>query len=92
VAGLGEHGDRGVVPWLRAPFEVWGARGRCATALGQRRRRARVGREPPALAGRLVHRSAHDRMPEPVAAGDVGRAQQTGRDGRVEGGERERLG
>ena len=81
---LDEDGDGRLVARQRALLEVVGAGRRRRPALLERGRRARVRLEPPRLAGRVVDGAAHERMPEAVAARDLGGAEQPGGEDLVE--------
>ena len=91
VPGGDQQRARGLVADLGAALDMVCARRERASAPLQRGRGTRVRSQPPALAGGLVDRATHERMPEPVSARDVRRRQQVRRHELVERRERDRL-
>ena len=73
---LGEHGHRRQIPVTRRELDVMRPRHGRRPALGEDPRAALVGAQQPAAGRALVHRAAHERMPEAEAPRDVGRARE----------------
>ena len=77
-AGLAQHGDGAEVAVARRALDMVGAGAGGSAALGERRRDALVGADPPAVRRRLVDRAAHDGVAEAEAARHVGVADEVG--------------
>ena len=87
VAGLLEHRGGGLVAGAGGALDVVGAGGQRGRAVGERLGGAGVRLQPPRLARPVVHGAAHQRMPEAVAPGDIGRPGDVGRQQGVDRGQ-----
>ena len=87
LAGLEQHRDGGLVALARRLLHVVGALGGGGAAGAQRLGRPRVGGQPPAAAGGLVHRPPHQRVAEDELARHLRRAHEVAVDQVVERGQ-----